>query len=307
MASRRCILRFESSAPLALATHTIDLGREMSNVLRTHVPQGQMFRINAAQLQDSNNAAQVTLGAMPATSAHRAAYRRGRRLWWDMVERASVGVGNIHGEWLDFRTYLDPAHAQGSASLLTAVTHDGSAWPTGLWEYSTYHTADPDGTAPSFTTVNRNVDSYVAHLLGNHQAGGGAGDTWESVGLVRSWIDTRPTTFDSPQNVPVQTNLDPLANLFDYGDATDEILQDLEQVGDAPPWAYANPLGFNAVEHQRLCVLQATNENPQPEAWSSVSTTQVPCGLLNVRTRATGVEEGIFSLMLDVTATGVNV
>lgn len=306
MASRRCLLRFEFSAPLSLATHTIDLGREMSNVLRTHVPQGQMFRINAAQLQDSNNAAQVTLGAMLATSAHRAAYRRGRRMWWDMVERASVGIGNIHGEWLDFRTYLDPGHAQGSASLLTAATHDGSAWPSGTWEYSTYHTADPDGTAPSFTTVNRNVDSYVPTLLGNHQAGGGAGDTWESIGLVRSWIDTRPVPFDSPQNVPVAANTDPLANLFDYGDAADEIIQDLEQVGDAPPWN-GNPLGFNAVEHQRLCVLQATNEAPTPEAWDSVSTTQVPCGLLNLRVLATGPEAGIASLMLDVTATGSNV
>ena len=74
-------------------------------------------------------------------------------------------------------------------------------------------------------------------MLGDHQ---GAAGVRSSVGLVKSYGESRATVQVGSPSVPGDLSDDPLINVFDYGTEIDEVLERLELDNDVPPYDAAN-------------------------------------------------------------------
>ena len=77
------------------------------------------------------------------------------------------------------------------------------------------------------------MDEFTAHLLGNHN---GSAGSWTSLGLVKSFGEIRSTVNTTEPNADSDGDDDPLANLFDDGTQDDEILQNIDDHGNSPPY-----------------------------------------------------------------------
>lgn len=122
------------------------------------------------------------------------------------------------------------------------LDNGGNALVGGEWLYSLF--VSPDGTT--------GADAMACHLLGAHDGTSGA---YNSVGLVESFAHTRATvSAETPSTDPAGDD-DPLANLFDDGTAVDEIIEDMQDRGDAPPYAVLDYPG-GGTNHQKPLVVQ---------------------------------------------------
>ena len=84
---------------------------------------------------------------------------------------------------------------------------------------------DRDGTTSD--------DAFAIHMLGDSV---GSAGSWTSVGLIKSFGETRATVDNDQPNVPGDVSDDPLVNVFDYGTTIDEVIDQLEADNDNPPY-----------------------------------------------------------------------
>lgn len=288
----------------------IDLWREISVFERKLHRQMRVCNVLGGLLQDSNNGTTLRINTAPDNWVTRTAIRRGFKLWTKMNRQAMEGMpGTVKPAWHDYKVWLNQAHVANAGAVVHASDNGGTPWPSGEWAYSQYVTEDPDGTAPSFLQQNRNNDNFYAHICGDHYAGGGSGDTWQSVGLIRSWIDSRPTPQLSTPAVPGNLITDPLVNLFDEADNVDEVLDNLDDDNDEPPYDRDEVPGYDAGVSTG-----ASNLQRQAVAATSVSNPIVPvngfqaiCGLIQVHTTQSSQDPGELTLLLDVETQGAKV
>ena len=140
--------------------------------------------------------------------------------------------GNIAGTWSDFKIFLSPDFA--AATLPSPLDNGGGAVAAALnWDASTFVT--PDGTTTD--------DEFFATLLGDHNGAAGARI---SVGLIRSYGESRATVQLTDPSVPSTASSDPLVNLFDYGTTIDDVIDNLEDENDAPPYSQVQYPGGSA-------------------------------------------------------------
>lgn len=90
--------------------------------------------------------------------------------------------------------------------------------------------ADDDGDA------TQQADNFTLHMLGDHN---GTSDNWNSVGIIKSYQDTRSTV--NPGNIDINVDLvssDPIMNLFDYSheEQINDIVDRLVSDNDVPPY-----------------------------------------------------------------------
>ncbi len=154
-----------------------------------------------------------------------------------MNSEAAAGIAGgdlkIAGKYHDFKIYLNNNHrtetdvtvpTNGPTSMDGDTSDDNNVTD---WDYSVLHTQDPDGNnAPS--------DEFKIMLLGAHQ---GSDNAWDAISLVRSYVMGR--TFDDGSGVPTTAaamSTDPLINLFDLSDTHDDVLDDLAEFNDKPPY-----------------------------------------------------------------------
>jgi len=131
--------------------------------------------------------------------------------------------GDIAGTWSDFKIFLSSDMA--AATLPSPLDNGGNAIAAALnWDVSTFVT--PDGTATD--------DEFFGTLLGDHVGAAGART---SVGLIRSYGESRATVQLTDPAVPSTASSDPLVNLFDYGTTIDDVIDNLEDENDAPPYS----------------------------------------------------------------------
>ena len=64
----------------------------------------------------------------------------------------------------------------------------------------------------------------------------GAAGGRNSVGLIKSYGESRATVNPQDPNVPGDASSDPLVNVFDYGTTIDDVIDDLEFYNDNPPY-----------------------------------------------------------------------
>lgn len=201
--------------------------------------------------------------------------------WMQMNKRATVNVGgNIAGTWQDYKVYLSTDHRNGTK--LVPLDNGGNAVLPGEWEYSRY--LSPDGTT--------GADEFDAVLLGNHV---GAAGTRVSIGLLKSYGESRATVQFGEPSVPAATSDDPLVNLFDSGTEVDEIVNRLESDNDTPPYDHGNYPGDDANMPKPLVVQDTTIVDGK----ATVGGFTAMCGLLEIEAKSP-IGSDVYSVLVEL-------
>ena len=221
-------LRYEltnSANPGTETSHYIDLAKDLSKVNRRLYRQGRDYHVKKITVVSSNTPNgdnRISVSTAPDSWVTRMAWKRGFATWNKMDKIAQEQTsGNIGATWRDFKVYLTTDMNGGSN--LSPVDNGGNAADNGEWIYSRLIT--PDGTTGD--------DEFLLHLLGDHTGSVGA---WGSVGLIKSYGESRATVQTGDPNVPGTASDDPLVNVFDYGTTIDEVIDNLEAHNDIPPY-----------------------------------------------------------------------
>lgn len=215
----------------------------------------------------------VTFSTVPDTWVTKAAWARGWKAWMRMQKEAMQATGQIQAQYADFKVYMNPAHQALEISESLDLGNDDSndtatvdqtlrtpgrnllpqasdlmtfdtvsSMPIALfcdaWHMSEY--VAPDHGAIS--GANQEADSFTAHLVGTHQGTDGA---WDSVGLVRSFFETRPLRQTDDPNLysDDRTEDDPIISVFDDGDTHEQVVKDIVTMNDRPPYNYDAAFG----------------------------------------------------------------
>jgi hypothetical protein len=242
-------LRYEvtnSATPGTETSHYVDIARDLAAINRRMMAQGRVYHVSKVTVVSRNtiagigwidyngvpggatvlqqNAGFISVSVAPDSWAVRGAVAYGRQLYNKMrkkAQEASSGKNNV-GKYDDFK--IRGLHGGATApTFLVPVDNGGNSLSLGEWDYSTYYS--PDGTTAA--------DAFTCHLLGPHAGTAGA---INSVGLVESFGRNRATVPANVPGQPTEYDDDPMSNLFDDGTSHDEILQDVENRNDQPPY-----------------------------------------------------------------------
>jgi hypothetical protein len=243
-------LRYEmtsSGTPGTETSHFIDLARDLSRVNRRLYRAGRDYHVKKVTIVSSNTpnlGNRISVSAAPDSWVARGAWHRAYKAWCQMNKTASGQLsGNIQGTWADFKIFLSADMA--GATLLNPKDNGGTDAAVALnWDVSTFVT--PDGTATD--------DEFYGTLLGDHV---GAAGSRTSVGLIRSYGESRATVQLTDPAVPSAASSDPLVNLFDYGTTIDDVIDLLEDQNDEPPYSQVQYPGA-AVNMPKPLVCQDT-------------------------------------------------
>lgn len=283
----------------------IDLARALSEQNRSLHRQKMIYNVYGGYFVDTAGAAnsRVNFNVAPHGWVTKAAINRGFKMWRRMISETLENTDGVtSGKWNDFKIFLNntmgvnplaPVDANGNA--LNVISPE--------WDYSTMTTADPDEDPVSGVTAT--PDAFELQIVGGHTGSSGA---WSRIGLIKSWLDSRPLPLsgsgDPTHQSTTAVNTDPLNNLFDSGDVDDERLNVINAEGDLPPYDRENPIG--------TIVLGGGSKNNLQRMGTTFTTTQTPlgavmgfqaiCGLIEVDVVTAS---GTWELVLDVESVGV--
>ena len=229
-------------------SHFIDLARDLSLTNRRLYRAGRDYHVKKITVVSSNTpnlGNRISVSTAPDTWSSRGAWHRAFKAW-NQMNKVATGqlAGDIQGTWADFKIYLSTDMA--AATLLLPLDNGGNPVLTAQteWDVSTFIT--PDGTTTD--------DEFYGTLLGNHVGAAGART---SVGLVRSYGESRATVQQNDPAVPSAASTDPLVNLFDYGTTIDDVIDQLQDENDKPPYSQLAYIG-GATNHPKPVVIQDT-------------------------------------------------
>jgi len=276
-----------------------------------------MRHVRGGLIKDSNNESVVRINVAPATWPVKTAIRRGFKLWNKMIEQriSEGGIGISKGKYHDYKVALNHHHyLVGLGNNQLPVDAGGTTLTSGEWTYSRMVSEDVNWSDATLTSNrNRNAEQYFTHIVGPHVDGtgtvGGTGvdptnGEWLSVGLVRSWIDTRAEPITNEPDFPTTALSDPLANLFDETDADDEVLERLRDDNDEAPYDENSLFGIghgtgNHADLQRVAMAATQDGAGQISALNGFSALN---GLIQVH--ITQTTSGQVEMLLDVDMKG---
>lgn len=217
-----------SETPNIETSHYVDLARDLAAINRRMMAQGRVYHVSKITVVSRNTipspgqqAGFISVSAAPNSWAVRSAAKAGATLFDKMKKKAKQGIEMQDGRYADFK--IRGLHAGApSPTYLVPLDNGGNSLQLGEWNYSRFWS--PDGTT--------GADEYNCHLLGQHIGTPGA---FTSVGLVESYGNTRSTVQTGIPN-PIQDPDDPLANLFDDGTQSDEVISDATNFNENPPY-----------------------------------------------------------------------
>lgn len=302
-------LRYEltnSSSAGTETSHYIDLARDLSAINRRLYRQGRCYHVKRVSVVSSNtiagfgvgelipgtgldqeivrNAGRITFATAPDSWMVRNGWKRGFEMYRKMQKKAMAGIGSdISGTWEDFKVYL--TNDMRTGTKLTPLDNGGNAVTLGEWTYSEY--VSPDGTT--------SADNFTASLIGPGQGMGSPGSVI-NVSLTESYALTRATVSGVDPTVPSGASDDVLANLFDDGTVSDEIINNLEGDADEPPYAKLDYAGGSANMPKPLVVQQSTLG---VDGRTTVGGFTAVCGLIEIETTSP-IADDVYSILVEL-------
>lgn len=280
-------LRYEltnSSNSGVETSHFIDLARDLSRVNRRLYRQGRDYHVKRITVVSSNTPSEgnrISFSTIGAGWVSQMAWKRGFKVWNEMNKTATENLsGDISGTWADFKVYM--TNDMRSGTVLTPKDNGGNNYNAGEWVYS--ELVSPDGTT--------SADPFQLHMLGAHNGNAGA---WNSVGLVKSYGESRATVQTTDPSVPSDASDDPLVNVFDYGTTVDEVVNNLEGFNDAPPYSVANYPGDDGNAPKPIVVQDTTLDRGKATVGSFIAR----CGLIEIESKSV-IEEDVFSVLVEL-------
>jgi hypothetical protein len=285
-------MRFKASNN---GTYYIDLAKALSLQERKLHRQKAIYTVYGGFFVDSDGA-RLDINTAPMTWVTKRAVNRGFAMWRKMTAKTLEDAGaTSKSKYRDFKVFLDGGMGSGPLKPLDAADQDLHS--TALeWDYSTLTSEDPDG--PGGTPP----DQFELKIVGPH---GGANPDFTRVGLVQSWVDSRPPPqTNQPRDTPSVT--DPLMNLMDDGDAMDDRLTIINDENDAAPYdeefMFGNASSTSTGAHnlQRVSVARPTANTTLV---APIHGFQALCGLVQLKV-GSGSGANEWELVLDVETKG---
>ncbi len=280
-------LRYEltnSETPGNETSHYLDLARDLSRVNRRLYRQGRDYHVKKITIISSNTpntGNRVSFSTIGAGWVSQMAWKRGFRVWNEMNKVATENLsGDISGTWADFKVFLSTSMRSGT--VLDPKDNGGNNYNAGTWDYSEMVT--PDGTT--------SADPFQLHMLGDHNGSAGA---WNSVGLIKSYGESRATVQLTDPSVPSEASDDPLVNVFDYGTTVDEVVNNLEGFNDSPPYGLTNYPGDDGNAPKPIVVQDTTLVDGR----SNVGGFIARCGLIEIESKST-LPSDVFSVLVEL-------
>lgn len=300
-------LRYEltnSASPGTETSHFIDLARDLSALNRRLMRQGRAYHVKRISIVSSNtiashnvadlsqfpgvtnftqNAGFVSVSTAGDGWVIREAWKRGFKTWQEQQAQAMSHVGNdVRGTWNDFKVYLSNDMRSGG-TVLTPKDNGGNNLSLGEWAYT--EMVSSDGTTAA--------DSFDLHLLGDHT---GSAGSLGSVGLVKSYGESRATVNAASPNADSGMADDPLVNVHDHGTTVDEILDRVQLYGDQPPYDVDDYPGSDG-NFAKPQVVQQTTLGADGRA--SVGGFTAICGLLEIETKSP-IADDVYSVLVEL-------
>lgn len=285
-------LRYEltnSGTPGNETSHYLDIARDLSALNRRLYRQGRDYHVKRISVVSSNtlgapggSAGRVTVAVLPDSWMVRNAWRRGFEAWNRMNKEATASGGlSIKPTFHDFKVRGMGAYAP-TPTYLVPKDNGGNNVSLGEWTYSAL--VSPDGTTSS--------DSMLMHMLGDHSGSAGSRTT---IGLVKSYAETRATVDTNDPNLVINED-DPILNLFDHGTVHDEIVANLETIGEDPPYDVNTYPGETGNMPQPLVVQQTTLG---ADGRSTVGGFNAICGLVEIEATSP-VANDVYSVLVEL-------
>lgn len=275
---------------LTEGTHVIDLNLALSEYHRKLHRQKVVSTVYGGFIRN-NNSCSAKFSVSPLTWTAKAAVNRGFKQWRKMISRTLKNKeGLTTGKWNDFKIHLT------SYGETKAYPRDeaGNRLSSGEWDYSTLTQPRQVDTGDTLG-LDDDADQWDLHLCGPHI---GSAPNYGSVGLIRSWYDSRsaPQSGGEPTNIPDSN--DPLSNLFDVDDDDNEKVAIIESEGDLPPYSRTSPFGMIG-----LSPVSIADNGASPSitpVGNAIHGFQALCGLVQVVVAGSGTTE----VFLDVESVG---
>jgi len=237
------------------STQFIDIAQALSTINRKFYRQGVYYYVNSVEIYN-NETGVVDLHTLPDTWVTKNAWNRGFNTFQKMNALApDVPRPKYH----DFKVYMSDLHRTTGSTEPRLHDINGASAGGGMtaddWSYSQFTSADSDGDLEfdnngNAIAVNQEADNFYAHMLGAHV---GSPDNWLSIGLIRSYGDSRALPQSNEPLLPVEISTDPLNNLFDMSteEVVNDIIERLDADNDGTPYESAVYIGdsSNMMQH----------------------------------------------------------
>ena len=218
-------LRFEIEHKQGFAqeqAHYLDIAKELSKVNRRLYRQHKVYSIRSISITSRNSQnSLVKFGVAPDTWVTRNALSRGK-IMFDKMQELALDKGMPKPRYNDFKVYLSNAHRFQGSREMKAIDVNGDEYLPGEWIYSNFH--EPKGLY---------ADDFTSHILGDSFFNG---NNLESVGLIKSYAETRAAVQQSEPLMDNEVETDPLLNLFEDSESMDAIIEDLETDNNSAPY-----------------------------------------------------------------------
>lgn len=279
-------------------SHFIDLARDLSRVNRRLYRQGREYHVKRISVVSTNTIAGIgqhgatgfpqiqdagflSVSTVPHTWVAANAWKRGFQAYQTMNKDAMSKTNDISGTWADFKVYL--SNDMRTGTILEPVDNGNALYLPGEWDYSSF-------VAP--TAAAGVTDSYRAHIMGGHS---GAPGSYASIGLIQSYGDARATVGTFSPDVPAAVSDDPLVNLFDYGDTQNQLLTDLTQYNDNPPYDHFEYPGDDTNASKPIVVGQVSIADGS----ATIGSFSAMCGLLELEAFSP-VDGDVYSVLVEL-------
>ncbi len=266
-------------------SHFLDLAAGLSAVNKRAYRQGLYYYIKSISVVETTADTKVQFGTAPDVYMVPLAWKLGFRNWSKMNSLAAEGLPggdlSVAGKYHDFKIYLNNNHRTDPDVTVPTngpATMDGNPHhnPTD-WEYSRVHSQYPSDA----TANDADRDTFDIMLLGSHVAGGSTVDAYSAISLMKSYMVSRalqdvngePNQFDNIGD-------DPFLQMFDSTTADNDVLDDLQDFNDKPPY------DDNGIYEDTIMRAQAFINNANGNAM--LPGFCVPFGLLEVLTNCPG-------------------
>ena len=236
------------------STKFIDIADALSVINRKFARQFAYYHVNSVELYNNEDAF-VDLHVLPDNWVTRNAVARGKGIFDKMNDLVTQNRRSILPKYHDFKVYMSNLHRTTGTSYPSLYTiNSGHAVQTpDDWEYSQLVSGDDDGDGV------QQADNFYLHVLGGHA---GVASNWESIGLIKSYAESRARQNETNPVTPSNMPGDPLLNLMDLSseEQINDIVLRLDEDNDGTPYDNSAYVGYgtNSMSQAARLVTSAT-------------------------------------------------
>ena len=250
----------------------IDVAQCLSLMNRKLVRQGQLFRIKGMRVWSSDtDSIRFKVACLPTNWVVRNSWVKSRALWNTMNATAAEEAGGttIFPKYHDYKVYLNAAH-KTDGNIIPVDADGNQLSQTGAeWVYSEF--ADSGATS----------DNYFVKMLGAHEVSGDVSN-YTTVSIIEAYRQSRVQPQATDPTLPDDILESPWLKLFGDDDQTSDVITNLNEDNDAPPYPPAVYVGEGTDDGGFTVGTGTIGKETAAAGITTVNSFVAPLGLLRV-------------------------